>query len=357
MFGSQGRKAADGGSSKLSALGRFCTALTFAITAGTSQFVSPALAANSEILTAPSNDYTASNEYSVNMPTSDGENISPRDLQPDLQGWDHLYRLLLSEGADPNRLQSVLSDPRMPRYEPLYFSLAPREKTSLYRKHNTKAARVNAVRFYAENESLFRGAQKRFGVPKSVVLALLQVETGCGAFTGRDRVFFRLARLAAAASPDNINRNFARKSRAVKFLKLDDVRQRARTLQGLFLKHTAATLDVAQDLSLDTLDLRGSSAGAIGLPQFLPGNVALYGFDGDNNGQINLYDPADAIYSVARFLKEHGWNQQKSLTAGDKRAVLRNYNRSEPYVSTVLALSQNLERDISSRERIDSSTR
>jgi len=329
----------------LAALGRFCGVC--ALTLGLSVTVSHA--AESDLDGSPSDQYTAANEYSVNMPAAAGENFSSPDRRDDLRGWDHLYQLLISEGASPTRIQNILSDPRMPRYEPLIFSLAPREKNSLYRKHNTRAARLNAMRFYRENSEHFRGAEQRYGVPKSVVLALLQVETSCGAFTGRDRVFPRLARLAAAAAPQNIDENFTRKRRALKLLKIDDVRRRADTLQGLFLKHTAATLDVAQDLSLDTLDLRGSSAGAIGLPQFLPGNVALYGVDGDRDGAVNLFVPADSIYSVARFLKEHGWNQQKSLTTKDKRAVLRNYNRSEPYVSTVLALSQNLERDIASR--------
>ncbi len=68
-------------------------------------------------------------------------------------------------------------------------------------------------------------------------------------------------------------------------------------------------------------EVRGSFAGAIGLPQFMPGSIRRYAVDFDGDGRIDLHgSPADAIGSVARFLAEHGWlTGEPTHFAGDDR--------------------------------------
>ena len=159
-------------------------------------------------------------------------------------------------------------------------------------------------------------------------------------------MFPRLARLAAAASPDNIDANYQQKKRGLKLLSVDSVRNRANVLQDLFLTHTAATVGVARNMGLHPLELRGSSAGAIGLPQFLPGNVRRFGRDADRNGSVDLFSAPDAIYSVGSFLNSYGWNRKNPPSTREMREILYHYNRSEPYVSTAIALSRALEKDL-----------
>lgn len=305
-----------------------------------------------------------SNEYSVLLPPVSEEvtvilnmsilPLSPLgisdehlDLKPlshlELRGWDHLFNLLLDEGVEAKTALSVLGDSRMPRYEHLIFSLTPREPHSMYRRHNSRIAQANALAFYRKYEEIFLNAEKLFQVPKTLILALLQVETGCGANTGKDRVFYRLARLAAAAADDNIQENFSIKQRTVKLLSIADVGNRAHILEGLFLKHVAATFSLAERLAVHPLELRGSSAGAIGMPQFLPGNVTSYGIDANGDGLVNVFEPSDAIYSVANFLRAFGWNPEREMSEQEKFAVLSHYNRSEPYVMTVLSLARALD--------------
>lgn len=307
----------------------------------------PAHAAEPGMLVAVS--APVSNGYSVSFPKSSGPQVEAARLgsRASLKGWDHLFELLVDEGAEPAMLARIFSDTRMPERETLYFSLTPREARSLYRKHNSRAAQNNALRFYREHESTFVKAESRYGVPRSMILSLLQIETSCGAVTGNDRVFPRLARLAAASAPDNIEANYAQKKRAMKLLTIDRVKDRASVLQDLFLSHTAATIAVAKELGVHPLELRGSSAGAIGLPQFLPGNVERFGADGDGDGNVNVFHEADAILSVARFLSENGWNAKHALSSREKREVLYHYNRSEPYVTTALALARSLDASIS----------
>jgi membrane-bound lytic murein transglycosylase B len=61
---------------------------------------------------------------------------------------------------------------------------------------------------------------------------------------------------------------------------------------------------------MDPLSFYGSFAGAIGLPQFMPGSIRRFAVDFDGDGKIDLRNsPADAIGSIASFLSQHGWRR------------------------------------------------
>lgn len=317
--------------------------LTLLLLSATTLVNSVALAENSKTTSAVVISTNQNNRVSLPGLVKNGiiEEASASEI--DLRGWDHLYDLLIESGANGRTLQKLFSDPRMPARGTLLFSLEPKESKVLYRKHNTAANRKHALAFYAENRSAFIAAEKKFGVPRSVILALLQVETACGEHTGKERVFHRLARLASAAEPKNVEENFFDKRSFFKNLTVGRVKARAEILQGLFLAHVAATIPVAQQMKLYPLELKGSGAGAIGLPQFLPGNVEKFGFDGDRDGEIDVFQPTDAIFSVAKFLNAHGWKGGFTLPVAKQRSALHNYNRSEPYISTILEMAHQLE--------------
>ena len=66
----------------------------------------------------------------------------------------------------------------------------------------------------------------------------------------------------------------------------------------------------ARDTGIDVFSVKGSYAGAIGIPQFMPGSLRRFALDYDGDGQANLVaSPVDAIGSVANFLKDHGWER------------------------------------------------
>lgn len=259
-----------------------------------------------------------------------------------LKGWDYVHSLLVQRGLDSDYVGKIFSDPRMPRREPLYFGLHPKESKNLYRRHNSASARKNALAFFRRYRSQFEEAADRYGVPESVLLAILQVETACGSYTGKSRVFYRLARLVSASAPDNIQRNYRRVHGGKDSPTIEDVMKRAKYLEDTFLPHTAAVLTLSRRLDRHPLDLRGSEAGAIGIPQFLPGHIDVYGVDGDGDGKVDVYSPADAIHSTANFLREHGWEPGRQSREKKEKAIWA-YNPSEAYVSTVLALASALE--------------
>jgi membrane-bound lytic murein transglycosylase B len=87
--------------------------------------------------------------------------------------------------------------------------------------------------------------------------------------------------------------------------------------------------------------VRGSYAGALGLAQFMPSNILAYGKDGNGDGRIDLFDHADAIFSIASYLKHYGWKPG----IDDKKAysVVYRYNHSKYYVNTILKIRNLLE--------------
>ena len=258
-----------------------------------------------------------------------------------LRGWDHAFKILSTKGIDPKHLEAILSDPRLPRHEPLIFSLNPRESHYPYRKLNTKRNRANALNFYRKHRTDFLRAEAEFNVPASVILSILQVETYCGKNTGKRPTFHGLLRLANATDAESLEATYRRRKAENPNVTREAVYQRAKYLEDTFMPHVVAAIILASRSNLSPLDLRGSGAGALGIPQFLPGNVLAYGVDGDRNGRVDIFTPADAINSVAKFLAHHGWSSAQ-MTSSAKRQAIWHYNRSEPYISTVLAMAEML---------------
>ena len=125
-------------------------------------------------------------------------------------------------------------------------------------------------------------AEREYGVPPEYIVAIIGVETFYGRNTGRWRVIDALTTLAFDYPP------------------------RAE----FFRNELEQYLLLARDAGIDVFSVRGSYAGAIGIPQFMPGSTRRYAVDFDGNGAIDLRrSPADAIGSVANFLKQHGWQR------------------------------------------------
>jgi membrane-bound lytic murein transglycosylase B len=185
----------------------------------------------------------------------------------------------------------------------------------------------------------FQSAAEAHGVSPGLLAAVIFVESGCGRNTGKSLILPRLARLAMANEPENVERNVAWRDDPETARR---VRARAQYLWDTFYPEVRAVFDVADRMDVDPLDIRGSESGAFGFPQFLPASYIKHGEDGDGDGRVSLYDMADAAASCARFLAAAGW--KPGLSVREQRMVIWQYNRSEPYVETILALADRVER-------------
>ncbi len=158
-----------------------------------------------------------------------------------------------------------------------------------YRKLFIDPVRIEAgAAFWNDNADALARAEAQFGVPAEIIVGIIGVETVYGRNTGRFRIMDALTTLAFAY-PETPNR-LAR--------------------MEFFRSELENTLLLARQFQLDPLSLQGSFAGAIGMPQFMPGNVLKYGIDFDGDGLVDLRaSPADAIGSAANFLVHHGWQR------------------------------------------------
>jgi membrane-bound lytic murein transglycosylase B len=151
----------------------------------------------------------------------------------------------------------------------------------LYRSRFVEPKRIAAGRqFMTTHASTLARAEAHYGVPRSVIAAIIGVETIYGRNVGRFNTFAALATLAFDYPP------------------------RA----DLFRRELESLLLLAREENRSPMSFKGSYAGALGLPQFLPSSIRSYATDFDGDGRIDLQtSPADAIGSVAKFLHDHGW--------------------------------------------------
>jgi membrane-bound lytic murein transglycosylase B len=150
-----------------------------------------------------------------------------------------------------------------------------------YRERFVNDRRINSgVIFWQENAAELARAEAIYGVPREIIVAIIGVETEYGRNMGKYSVLEALATLAFDYPP------------------------RAPFFRG----ELEQFLLMARENGVSPLEIKGSYAGAIGIPQFMPSSQRRYAVDFDGDDRIDLrQSPTDAIGSVARFLNLHGW--------------------------------------------------
>jgi membrane-bound lytic murein transglycosylase B len=144
----------------------------------------------------------------------------------------------------------------------------------------------HGLAFWRGHRGQLERAHRIYGVPEEIIVAILGVETFYGRNTGRWRVIDALATLAFDYPP------------------------RAPFFRGELENY----LVFAREMELDVFSVKGSYAGAIGIPQFMPTSYLNYAVDFDGDGVIDLSgNAADAIGSVGNFLKRHGWRTGEAV--------------------------------------------
>jgi membrane-bound lytic murein transglycosylase B len=121
---------------------------------------------------------------------------------------------------------------------------------------------------------------------------------------------------------------------------MDAVQARGRYLEDTFLAEIPALIQVAKHNDVGPLRIKGSIAGAFGIPQFLPTAFVKFGVDGDKDGKISLFNEIDALWSVGNYLSSFGWKEAK--THADQRKVIWNYNKSDAYIDAVLLMAEGI---------------
>lgn len=254
-----------------------------------------------------------------------------------------VYRLLLA-GVDSAFLWSAFHHP----YTAFLPEMLTINVTGFLRKvdysHHWNDASIRACRLFMDsNKAVLERAAATYGVPPEIITAVLWVETKFGRHTGRHHVWSVYATLATADQPDNIRTN----QRAYRdtttdpeqLAKLDSiVEARSKRKAQWALEQLLTLYTIARDSMLNVLSLRGSWAGAFGLPQFIPSSYRQWAVDGNSDGRIDLFDLADAAASVANYLRTQGWSDSRA----QQEAALFHYNNSRDYVECILTVAERL---------------
>lgn len=155
-----------------------------------------------------------------------------------------------------------------------------------YRARFIEPRRIQAgVKFWQQHAAALRRAEQRFGVPAEMMVGIIGVETLYGQHQGRFAVLDVLTTLSLDFPSEH-----PRASERQAFFRGE---------LGFFLKQ------VRQGASLHR---KGSFAGAMGWPQFMPSSWSRHAIDFDGDGRIDLNrSPVDAIGSVANYFVQHGW--------------------------------------------------
>ena len=265
-----------------------------------------------------------------------GENLDerfPPESQREIRGT--LIQQLATAGYDPTLIRTLLYDQRW------QLSLRVLEKNLIYRE--TKAdyshflsSRSTALArgFLEENQVFLQETEREYRVEKEIIVAILLIESAFGRYAEKYRIFNALCSLSQANHPEVLRISYDYLKASYPELTEDYLKKRAERKSRWAFEELKALLEIGIRQDLDLLELRGSFAGAFGLPQFIPTSYLAYGADGNGDNTIHLHDRYDAIVSVANYLKAHGW--KSGLTEKGMMKVLLRYNRSTLYGETVL---------------------
>lgn len=162
------------------------------------------------------------------------------------------------------------------------------------------------VNFWNRHATTLKQASLRYGVPEAIIMGILGVETAYGANLGQDRILDALTTLAF------------------------DYPRRAEYFTGELENFLLMT----RSEGMDPTQPKGSFAGAMGLGQFMPGSFLKWAQDFDGDGRRDLWNPADAIASIAHYFTVHDWQSGEPVvvrakTSGERYKTLEyGYDRA-----------------------------
>jgi lytic murein transglycosylase len=200
-----------------------------------------------------------------------------------------------------------------------------RQSFATFAGRRVTAGRVRrGTQLLAQNASLFRRIEQRFGVPGPVIVAIWGLETDFGSNNGRFPTIRSLATLAY------------------------DCRRSA-----FFQNELMNALRIVQRGDMSAGQMRGAWAGEFGQTQFMPSSFMKFAVDFDGNGRRDIIrSRADALASTANYLRGYGWQAGQSWQPGTANfAALKEWNKSDVYSRTIAYFADKLAGSRSSRER------
>jgi len=227
---------------------------------------------------------------------------------------EELLERLKTRGLSEDYLLRVFSDSRVTLYpENVYRQGKGLNYTGRRFGLLTKKSLKMGRNLIVTQKRILGKIQNDYGVNAEVLVAILRIETNFGRYVGKHLIFNTLLTMALIE-----NRRSAWAEEELGHL-----------------------LRFCREQQKDPLMIKGSWAGAFGIPQFIPSSYVKYGVDGNGDGVIDLDNLPDALASMANYLKAFGWSQDDPAS---KKEALFAYNRCDHYVEAVLTYARALSR-------------
>ncbi|WP_372680063.1 lytic murein transglycosylase [Desulfosarcina sp.] len=255
--------------------------------------------------------------------------------------FDALEKRLVADGFDNARIKAIFASPDVSFEAGGVSAYFMHNESKLNYKQFTRIWNIaSAKKYMKEHQEALAFAEETFAVDKEVITAIILVETKLGTYVGNKSVINTLATLSVMTEDqprqaiwDDLPDDHRRMSRE-KFEKKADQKS------SWAYRELKAFLTYTEKEGMDPTIIKGSYAGAMGISQFMPSNIAPYGKDGNADGQVDLFVHADAISSIASYLKHFGW--KPGLTRDEAFKVVYHYNHSKYYVDTILDIADKL---------------
>ncbi|MBA3009125.1 MAG: lytic murein transglycosylase [Proteobacteria bacterium] len=273
--------------------------------------------------------------FSMSLPLATGQ-----ELQGKKNEFTDLSQRLIQDGFNPEKINLLFLNEQIfftPSDVSLFFIHS--ESSLDYDQFIAPKPIAKAREYMETHKESLEQAEITYGVDKTIIAAILLVETQLGGYLGKRTVINTLATMAALTDknlreriwesiPDN------KKPDREKFEK----KVEKRSQWGY--QELKALIQYTTREGIDPESIKGSYAGAMGIPQFMPSNALTLAKDGNNDGGVDLFNHADSIASVANYLKHHGW--KPDIPRQRQHEVLFQYNHSNYYVDTLLKISDKL---------------
>lgn len=227
---------------------------------------------------------------------------TPERLNPDTEIAPFVSDMVSRHGFESDQLERVLGGVRV-RQEILDAIQRPAESLDWYQYRPiflTESRITKGEQFWRTHAKTLDAASREYGVSPEIIVAIIGVETLYGTRKGRHLVLDSLATLAF---------RYPKRSK-------------------FFKRELEEFLVLSRQESFDTPKIKGSYAGAMGIPQFISSSYRRYAVDFDGDGVRDLLtNESDAIGSVANYLKVHGWRRGEAVAlpasvSGDKYKAL-----------------------------------
>jgi membrane-bound lytic murein transglycosylase B len=253
--------------------------------------------------------------------------------------FDSLVDRLVEDGFDKTTIDEIYQNPNVSFEKKGVSAYFMHNEAKLNYGQFLKGKSISAAKKYMnEHQDALESAQHTYGVDKEVIVAIALVETRLGTYTGNKSVINTLSTLAVMYDEDPREAIWESLPDTDQRISRKQFEKKADKKSSWAYRELKGFLTYTEKEKLDPTAINGSYAGAMGIPQFMPSNIGPHGKDGDADGRVDLFVPADAIYSIAAYLKNYGWKPGISREKAYK--VVYHYNHSKYYVNTVLDIAE-----------------